>query len=101
VIVLPLKPIRIDKAPSHLLADVRLAWRDIRTRFGNPRSRSSPAKQQTLGFNRDVTKEAKKSEGEKLREAEDYSNGIGISPMIEAGSCLIRAGLFIYVQQGS
>ena len=54
--------------PDHFFADVRLAWRDIRTRFGSPRLRSSPAKQQRLGFNRDVTKDPKKSEGEKLRE---------------------------------
>ena len=53
--------------PGHFIADVRLAWRDIRMRFGNPRLRSSPAKQQRLGFNRDVTKDPKKSEGEKLR----------------------------------
>jgi hypothetical protein len=56
------------KPPGHFLADVRLAWRDIRMRFGSPRLRSSPAKQQRLGFNRDVTKDPKKSEGEKLRE---------------------------------
>lgn len=54
--------------PGHFLYDVRLAWRDIRMRFGNPRINSSPARQQTLGWNRDVTKHPKKSEGEKLRE---------------------------------
>jgi hypothetical protein len=36
-------------------------------RFGNPRIGSSPARQQRLGLNRDVTKDPKKSEGEKLR----------------------------------
>ena len=56
------------KPPGHFLADVRLAWRDIRMRFGSPRLHSSPAKQQRLGFNLDVTKDPKKSEGEKLRE---------------------------------
>ena len=55
------------KSPGHFLADVRLAWRDIRMRFGSPRFRSSPAKQQRLGLNRDVTKDPKKSEGENLR----------------------------------
>jgi hypothetical protein len=55
------------EAPGHFLGDVRLAWRDIRMRFGSPRVGSSPAKQQRLGLNRDVTKEPKKSEGEKLR----------------------------------
>ena len=58
------------KPPGHFLGDVRLAWRDIRMRFGSPRIRSSPAKQQRLGLNRDVTKDPKKSEGEKLREGE-------------------------------
>jgi hypothetical protein len=58
------------KPPGHFLNDVRLAWRDIRMRFGAPRMKSSPAKQQLLGLNRDVTKHPKKSEGEKLREEE-------------------------------
>ena len=56
------------KPPGHLLRDVRLAWRDIRMRFWSPHVRSSPAKKQRLELNRDVTKEPKKSEGEKLRE---------------------------------
>src|SRR3954470_10279442 len=56
--------------PGHLLRDVRLAWREIRMRFGNPRIRSSPAKQQRLDLNRDVTKTPKKSEGEKLRDGQ-------------------------------
>ena len=55
------------KPPGHFLADVRLAWRDIRMRFGSPRINSSPAKQQRLGLNRDITKDPTKSEGEKLR----------------------------------
>jgi hypothetical protein len=37
-------------------------------RFGSPRINSSPARQQRLGLNRDVTTDPKKSEGEKLRE---------------------------------
>ena len=57
------------KPPSHFLADLRLAWRDIRIRFGSPRIASSPAKQQRLDLNRDVTKHPKQSEGEKLRSA--------------------------------
>ena len=56
------------KPPGHFLADVRLGWRDIRMRFGSPRFRSSTAKQQRLDLNRDVTREPKKSEGEKLRD---------------------------------
>ena len=36
-------------------------------RLGSPRVRSSPAEQQRLDLNRDVTKEPKKGEGEKLR----------------------------------
>ena len=56
------------KPPGHFLRDIRLAWREIRMRFGSPRINSSPAKQQRLGLNRDVTTEPKKSEGEKLRE---------------------------------
>jgi multimeric flavodoxin WrbA len=55
------------KPPAHFVADVRLAWRDIRMRFGSPRTLSSPAKQQRLGLNRDVTKYPKQGEGEKLR----------------------------------
>jgi len=43
-----------------------LAWRDIRMRFGSPRMHSSPAKQKRLELNRDVTKDPKKSEGEKI-----------------------------------
>ena len=56
------------KPPGHFVADARLAWRDIRMRFGSPRIHSSPAKQQRLYLNRDVTKDPKKGEGEKLRE---------------------------------
>src|SRR5437016_213888 len=43
-----------------------LAWRDIRMRFGSPRMHSSPAKQKRLELNRDVTKDPKKSESEKI-----------------------------------
>ena len=35
--------------PGHLLRDARLAWRDIRMRFGSPRVRSSP-RNTTIGF---------------------------------------------------
>lgn len=38
--------------------------------FGSPRIRSSPAKQQRLELNRDVTKDPKKGESEKLREGQ-------------------------------
>ena len=57
------------KPPGHFLSDVRLAWRDIRMRFGSPRTNSSPARQQKLELNRDVTRHPRKSEGEKLRDA--------------------------------
>ena len=63
------------KPPGHLLHDVRLPWRDIRMRFGSPRFRSSSAKQQRLDLNRDVTKEPKKSEGEKLRDRVNKDHG--------------------------
>ena len=56
------------KVPGHLFRDARLAWRDILMRFGSPRVRSSPAKQERLELNRDVTKDPKKSEREKLRD---------------------------------
>ncbi len=48
--------------PRHLAADMRLAWRDIRMRIGRPRRGSSPAKQQELGLNQDVTLSPGKSE---------------------------------------
>jgi NADPH-dependent FMN reductase len=55
------------KPPGHLLRDVRLAWRDVRMRLGTPRYNSSPAKQQRLDLNKDVTRDPKEGEGEKLR----------------------------------
>jgi hypothetical protein len=56
------------EAPGHLLADAKLAWRDIRMRFGKPPEGSSPAKQQEMGLNQDVTLSPKEGEGEKLRD---------------------------------
>lgn len=56
------------EAPGHLWRDAQLAWREIRMRTGHPREGSSPAEQQHLGLNQDVTLSPKKSEGEKLRE---------------------------------
>jgi hypothetical protein len=56
------------EAAGHLLRDTKLAWRDIRMRFGHPREGSSPDEQQKLGLNQDVTLDPKKGEGEKLRE---------------------------------
>jgi len=56
------------EAPGHTLADVKLAWREIRMRFGNPHEGSSPAEQQARGLNQDATLFPKKGEGEKLRE---------------------------------
>ena len=56
------------EAPGHTLAEIKLAWCDIRMRFGRPPADSSPAKQQEAGLNQDVTLSPKKSEGETLRE---------------------------------
>lgn len=56
--------------PGNLLEEAKLAWRDIRMRFGKPVAGSSPAEQQRLGLNRDVTLHPKQSEGEKLRKEE-------------------------------
>ena len=49
------------EAPGHLLRDAKLAWRDIRMRFGKPPKGSSPAKQQALGLNQDATLSPQKS----------------------------------------
>ena len=54
--------------PGHVLADVKLGWRDARLRVGIPPDGSSPAQQQALDLNRDVTLTPKKGEGEKLRD---------------------------------
>ena len=56
------------EAPGHRVADAKLAWRDIRMRFGKPPEGSSPAAQQNAGLNQDATLSPKKGEGEKLRE---------------------------------
>lgn len=56
------------KAPGHFLRDVKLGLRDVRMRLGHPPKDSSPAEQQKLGLNQDVTFNPKKSEGEKLRQ---------------------------------
>jgi hypothetical protein len=54
--------------PGHFIHDTKLAWREVRMRFGHPREGSSPEKQQAMGLNRDVTLDPSKGEGEKLRE---------------------------------
>ena len=54
--------------PGHKLADAKLAWRELRMRMGVPPAGSSPAQQQDLNLNRDVTLSPKKGEGEKLRD---------------------------------
>ena len=56
------------QAPGHRWADIKLKWRELRMRAGFPPSGSSPAKQQELGLNRDVTLRPELGEGEKLRE---------------------------------
>jgi hypothetical protein len=53
--------------PAHRWADAKLWWRDRRMRLGLPRRGSSPAEQQHLGLNRDVTLDPKLGEGRKLR----------------------------------
>ncbi len=56
------------KAPGHLKEDLKAKWREIKTGLGYPPKGSSPAKQEELGLNEDLTLTPKKSEGEKLRE---------------------------------
>ena len=45
--------------------DLKLSWRSARLHLGRPPKGTSPAKQQELGLNQDVTLNAKKSEAEK------------------------------------
>lgn len=54
--------------PGHLLKDLKLKWRETMIGLGGAPEGSSPARQQELGLNQDVTLTPKKSEGEKLRE---------------------------------
>ncbi|HYG64281.1 MAG TPA: NAD(P)H-dependent oxidoreductase [Thermoanaerobaculia bacterium] len=54
--------------PKHRFADAKLGWRELRMRLGHPPQPSSPAAQQELGLNQDVTLRPSKGEGEKLRE---------------------------------
>lgn len=56
------------EAPGHRWADAKLAWRDVRMRLGVPPADSSPAVQQALGLNEDVTLRPQASEGAKLRD---------------------------------
>lgn len=56
------------KAPGHKWANVKLKWREIRLGLGTAPEDSSPAQQEELGLNQDLTLRPKKSEGEKLRE---------------------------------
>ena len=48
--------------PKHRWAETKLAWREKRMRMGLPPAGSSPAAQQALGLNRDVTLTPGKSE---------------------------------------
>jgi hypothetical protein len=52
------------KPPGHLLADLKLRWREWRTSLGVPPTGSSPAAQQKLGLNRDITLYPKRSTSE-------------------------------------
>ena len=56
------------EAPGHLGADIKAKFREIRTGLGYPPEGSSPARQEELGLNEDLTLRPKKGEGEKLRE---------------------------------
>jgi multimeric flavodoxin WrbA len=56
------------EAPGHLTADIKAKFRELKTGMGYPPKGSSPAKQEELGLNEDLTLTPKKSEGEKLRE---------------------------------
>jgi multimeric flavodoxin WrbA len=56
------------EAPGHLTADIKAKFRELRTGLGYPPKDSSPARQEQLGLNEDLTLRPKKSEGEKLRE---------------------------------
>jgi hypothetical protein len=49
------------KAPGQRWADVKLKWRELRMGLGVPPAGSSPAKQQELGLNEDVTLSPKDS----------------------------------------
>jgi hypothetical protein len=53
------------EAPGHRWAEVKLGWRDVRMRLGIPPAGSSPAIQQRLGINDDVTLRPKESEAER------------------------------------
>ncbi len=50
------------------MKDLKAKWREIRMGLGNPPEGSSPAKQEELDLNKDLTLTPRKSEGEKLRE---------------------------------
>lgn len=56
------------KRPWHLLDSIKLAWRDIRLRFGRPPVGSSPYRQKKLGIVKDTTFRPKKGEGDKVRD---------------------------------
>jgi hypothetical protein len=53
--------------PKHRWADAKLWWRDRRMRLGIARRGSSPAEQQKLGLNQDITLKPAIGEGKKLR----------------------------------
>jgi hypothetical protein len=55
------------RPPGKFWPDLRLKWREMRMSMGLPRRRSSPARQQHLGINRDATFHPKRTEGERLR----------------------------------
>jgi hypothetical protein len=55
------------QAPSHRWSNNKLKWRELRIGLGLPPVGSSPAKQQQLGLNRDVTLHPKQGKGETLR----------------------------------
>lgn len=56
------------KAPGHLWGDMKLKWREHKMKSGDAPAGSSPDQQEKLDLNRDTGRNAKKSEGEKIRE---------------------------------
>jgi hypothetical protein len=55
------------KPPGHRWADVKLTIRDRWMRLGKPPEGSSPDEQQRMDLNRDVRRDVKEGEGQRLR----------------------------------
>jgi hypothetical protein len=59
------------ESPGKLWEEVKLKWRDTMMRLGYPPAGSSPARQQELGLNQDVTLRPAKSEAEQSHSGTD------------------------------